>query len=247
MTDTIHDVDQKLEARTGWARIAQGAGIAIVVWAIVTHVVARVPIPPVIVIGIVFGAFVPFLNGRRRKLGLVYAILGILALLGNLPAIAGELVRPESSPAFILTLFSTLAVIVIAVAGFGVFFGYSAVPARGLALGAAAVFAIGALASVVVALNTPSDTAAAGDIEVVSEKVEFLPDVISTDAGTVGVWVDNRDGIHHTFTIEELDVDLEIPALKAKRVAFEAPAGTYDVICTVPGHESMTATLSVGG
>ena len=70
---------------------------------------------------------------------------------------------------------------------------------------------------------------------------------IRDSAGTVGVWVDNRDGIHHTFTIEGLDVDLEIPALKAKRVDFEAPAGTYDVICTVPGHESMTATLSVGG
>ena len=35
MTDTIHDVDQKLEARTGWARIAQGAGIAIVVLSLI--------------------------------------------------------------------------------------------------------------------------------------------------------------------------------------------------------------------
>ncbi|MGI9529871.1 MAG: cupredoxin domain-containing protein [Acidimicrobiia bacterium] len=247
MTGTTYDTDPRVDARTQWATVARGSGIAIVVWAIATHVVAQVPIPPVIVIGIVFGAFVPFLKPRRGKLGLAYGILGALALLGNLPSILGELARPESSPAFILTLFSTVVVIVIVASGLGVFFGYSATPARGLARGAAAVFVVGALASVVAAANTPSDTAAAGDIEVVSEKVEFLPDEIATRPGTVGVWVDNRDGIHHTFTIESLDVDLEIPALKAKRVEFEAPAGTYDVICTVPGHESMTATLTVGG
>ena len=70
---------------------------------------------------------------------------------------------------------------------------------------------------------------------------------IAVPSGTIGVWVDNRDGIHHTFTIEDLGVDLEIPALKAKRVQFDAPPGTYEIICTVPGHESMTGALTVGG
>ena len=247
MTDTIEHTDPATEIRERWARTARLGGIAIVVWAIVTHVVARVPIPPVIVIGIVFGAFVPFLNGRRRKLGLIYGILGALAVLGNLPGLVSELTRPESAPAFILTLFSTLAVLVIVVAGFGVFFGFAAEAARPLVYGGAALFLVGAAASVVVAINTPSDAVAAGDITVTAEKVEFDPDGITAEAGTVGVWVDNRDGIHHTFTIEALDVDLEIPALKAKRVEFEAPAGTYDVVCTVPGHESMTATFTVEG
>ena len=109
------------------------------------------------------------------------------------------------------------------------------------------VFVAGTAFSVIVALNTPSDLAAAADIEVTAEKVLFAPDDLTAAAGAIGVWVDNRDGIHHTFTIEELDVDLEIPALKAKRVEFQAPAGSYEVICTVPGHESMTATITVGG
>ena len=247
MTDTIHEAETKAAARDRWARTARWAGVAIVVWAIVTHVVARVPIPPVIVIGVVFGAFVPVLNGRRRKLGLAYGILGGIALLLNLPAVISELARPESAPAFILTLYSTLVVILVLVSGLGVFFGYSAEPARALVAGGVGVFVAGAAFSVVVALNTPSDLAAAGDIEVTAEKVEFVPEGISGTAGTIGVWVDNRDGIHHTFTIEELDVDLEIPALKAKRVEFEAPAGSYEVICTVPGHESMTATITFEG
>lgn len=247
MTETTHAVDQRLDARTRWAQVARWAGVAIVVWAIVTHVVARVPLPPVIVIGVVFGAFVPFLNARRRKLGLSFGILGGIALLGNMPAVISELARPESAPAFILTLYTTIAVIVVLVSGLGIFFGYTADPARALVLGVVAVFAVGTAASVVVALNTPSDAAAATDIQVTAEKVEFDPEGLTAAAGTVGVWVDNRDGIHHTFTIEDLDVDLEIPALKAKRVEFEAPPGTYEVICTVPGHESMTATITVSG
>ena len=247
MTETIDQTDPRIESRERWAQIARWAGVAIVVWAIVTHIVARVPIPPVIVIGIVFGSFVPVLNAQRRKLGLVYGILGGLALVGNLPAVVSELARPESAPAFILTLYTTIVVLIILASGLGIFSGYSADPARGLVMGGTAIFVIGALLSVAIALGTPSDAAAAGDIEVTTEKVEFVPDDISTTSGTLGVWVDNRDGIHHTFTITELGVDLEIPALKAKRVEFDAPAGTYDVICTVPGHESMTATLTVGG
>ena len=252
MTDTIHNIDQKLEARNRWARIAQGAGIAIVAWAIVTHVVARVPIPPVIVIGIVFGAFVPFLNGRRRKLGLIFGILGSPGTGRQLASgdARRACARPESAPAFILTLYTTIVVIGVhhrrrlgnllrlsrrnrarALAGRR--------DRRSSSSGTV-------VASVVVALNTPSDTAAAsGDIEVDDREGRVPPRRhLRLEAGTIGVWVDNRDGIHHTFTIEELDVDLEIPALKAKRVEFDAPAGTYEVICTVPGHESMTATLT---
>ena len=71
MADTMYDTDPKLAARQEWAGVARWAAIAIVIWAIVTHVIARVPVPPVIVIGAVFGAFIPFLNARRRKLGLV--------------------------------------------------------------------------------------------------------------------------------------------------------------------------------
>ena len=247
MTDTIPNTDPKTDARAQWARIARWSGVAIVVWAVVTHIIARVPIPPVIVIGAVFGAFVPFLNERRRKLGLIFGILGALALIGNLPAVISELARPESAPAFILTLYTTIVVIVVLISGLGIFFGFSADPSRAVLVGGTAIFVVGTIVSVVVALNTPSDAAAASDIEVTAEKVEFVPEGMSASAGTVGVWVDNRDGIHHTFTIEELGVDLEIPALKAKRVEFDAPAGTYEVICTVPGHESMTATLTVGG
>lgn len=55
------------------------------------------------------------------------------------------------------------------------------------------------------------------------------------------------NGLHHTFTVEALGVNLEIPALKSRRIAFDAPPVTYEFVCTVPGHESMTGTLIVEG
>jgi hypothetical protein len=42
-------------------------------------------------------------------------------------------------------------------------------------------------------------------------------------AGTNGVWIDNWDGIYHTFTIEELDVDVELPALKSTGMRSRSP------------------------
>jgi uncharacterized cupredoxin-like copper-binding protein len=67
------------------------------------------------------------------------------------------------------------------------------------------------------------------------------------DTGDSGLWIDNKDGIRHTFAIPELEIDVEIPALKANRVDIDAPPGSYLIICTVPGHESMTGTLTITG
>ena len=106
---------------------------------------------------------------------------------------------------------------------------------------------VGAVASIVVSVNAETAVALDTDIQVVAEKVEFGPDQVRVDSGVAGVWVDNKDGIRHTFTIDELGVDLEIPALKARRIDFAAAPGTYEFVCTVPGHEGMTGTLVVEG
>ena len=98
-----------------------------------------------------------------------------------------------------------------------------------------------------IASGVESDGAGSDDVTVVAEKLAFAPMDLAMDVADSGVWVDNRDGIRHTFTIPELGVDLEIPALKAKRVDIDATPGTYQIICTVPGHETMTGTLTVTG
>jgi hypothetical protein len=44
----------------------------------------------------------------------------------------------------------------------------------------------------------------------------------------------NHDLFCHTFTIDELDVDLEAPLGGAREVSFTAPPGTYRFYCRCP-------------
>lgn len=232
---------------TTWIRLARAAAITMVAWSAILQITARTVIPPVLVIGIVFLAFVPFLRGERRRLGLGLAAFTALAILGNLPTILDELAHPDSAPAFILTLLSVATALVAITAGLGAFFRWSTAPIKGVAIGWAAVVIVGAVGSVMASATTESEAALEGDTVVVAERIEFAPDAITVTSGSSGVWVENKDGIRHTLTIEELSVDLEIPALKSRRVDITAAPGTYSIICTVPGHENMTGTLVVEG
>ena len=59
--------------------------------------------------------------------------------------------------------------------------------------------------------------------------------------------VDSADPLRHTFTVLGTDVDVELPASRSVRTVVDLPAGTYDYICDITGHESMTGTLSGHG
>ena len=236
--------EESREARQ-WMRLARIGAIVMVVWSVILQVLAGL-IPPVAVIGAVFLGFIPFLSGERRKLGLVYAALAALAIGANLPPVIDELSNPESSPAFILTLLSVLGVTLAIVSGLGAFFRWSPSPIRRLAYGAGAVFVVGSVFSLALAAATPSDAARPGDVQVVAEGVMWMPEELTVSESS-GLWIDNRDGIRHTFTIAELGIDVEIPALRSKRIDIGAAPGTYQIVCDVPGHESMTGTLIVEG
>lgn len=245
MSDTMQR--QEETTTTTWMRLARAAAITMVVWSVVLQLTAGAVIPPVLVIGIVFLVLTPFLRGERRRLGVALAVFSTLALVGNLPNIIDELAHPDSAPAFILTLLSVVTAVVAITAGLGASFRWSTSPVKAIAIGWAAVFVVGAIGSVAASATTESDIALAGDTIVVAEKVQFAPDAITVATGSTGVWVENKDGIRHTLTIEELGVDLDIPALKSRRVDFAAAPGTYAYTCTVPGHENMTGTLVVEG
>ena len=104
---------------------------------------------------------------------------------------------------------------------------------------------VGTLASIAIASGTESVAALPGDVQVTAEQLMWAPDEIVLDDSVTGIWIDNQDGFRHTFTIPELGIDVDVPGLKARRVDVEAAPGEYQIICTVPGHESMTGTLIV--
>lgn len=251
MTETVQIPPTSTKATktstSEWMRLARGGAIVMVIWSIALHIMAGTLIPPVAVIGLVFLAFVPFLKGERRKLGLALSIFTAGALLGNVDGIVDELQNPESAPAFILTLLSTAGALLAFSGGLGAFFGWRVRPIRILAAGAAGVFLVGTVGSLAIAAGTGSDAALPADVQVTARSLMWAPEDIAIDTAATGLWIENRDGIRHTFTIPELGIDVEVPAFKARRVSIEAGPGSYRVICTVPGHETMTGTLVVTG
>lgn len=70
---------------------------------------------------------------------------------------------------------------------------------------------------------------------------------VELGSGGSELWIDNRDGVRHAFVVPELGIHLEVLALKARRVGVVAELGIYELVCTVPGHESMAGTLVVEG
>jgi plastocyanin len=105
------------------------------------------------------------------------------------------------------------------------------------ALGIAGIVAaIAALAGSALMAADRGERAQPGDLEIIAEAVKFAPDSLASDAGEVAVFVSNKDLFWHTFTIKELDVDLNVPVGGERRIAFDAPAGTYRFVCAIPGH-----------
>ena len=100
----------------------------------------------------------------------------------------------------------------------------------------------------------PDETpAAAGEAaeEVTVEMIDiaFNPNEFTIPANTdVRVVLPNNGAAPHTFTIDELGIDSgEVPGGGTGEVTINAPAGTYEYYCRVPGHRpaGMVGTLTV--
>jgi plastocyanin len=80
-----------------------------------------------------------------------------------------------------------------------------------------------------------------------TENMTFSSTALTADEGQVTIVLSNRDLFWHTFTIDELKVDLKVPVGGERQVTFTAPPGTYTFYCTIPGHHAlgMHGTLTV--
>jgi plastocyanin len=80
-----------------------------------------------------------------------------------------------------------------------------------------------------------------------TETMAFGKTELTAVAGEITVQVDNASDLPHTFTIDELGVDLAVAARSRGVAAFTAGPGTYHFYCGVAGHEAagMTGTLAV--
>lgn len=230
-----------------WRHLGVGAAIALVLWSMALQAVAGGVIPPVLVVGVAFAALALLLAlVPRTWAAAVTAVIPVLALAGNIPPIAYDLAHPEEATVFTLTVISVVGALLTSLAGFMLWSRRqaSATPAAIVGLGAVVV---AGLVGAVAAGGVESAEAAPGDVPVETRSVQFAPTEISLGIGDTGVWVDNADPFAHTFTVEGTDVDLQVPGNSTQRVDVDLDPGTYRVVCAVPGHEGMTATLTVEG
>jgi plastocyanin len=170
--------------------------------------------------------------------------LGLLAF--SAPFLVDALAHPESVADFIpLALFVVGGVVCVAatVPAFRERAG-AAVPSgvpRAVAIAAGSVFVVAAAVSLIAAAGIDTAPARAGDVRLVTEDIVFVPEASTVESGRVSVHVTNRDATRHTFTIDELGVDLNIPPNTSQRISFTADSGTYRFYCRphAPGMEGV--------
>lgn len=120
---------------------------------------------------------------------------------------------------------------------------------------AAVNFVVGVLIvlSVVLGIGLLRGTASAaralpsGAVKLVVENMAYSKNTLTADAGDVAVALENHDLFWHTFTIDQLGVDIKVPMQATDQIRFQAPPGVYSFHCTIPGHEmlGMHGTLTV--
>ncbi|HLW18510.1 MAG TPA: cupredoxin domain-containing protein [Actinomycetota bacterium] len=111
----------------------------------------------------------------------------------------------------------------------------------------AAVFIVALIAGTISQRTSKAEVARAGDVRVEMRNTAFLEKTLSAQSGSISVAVANHDLFWHTFTIDALHVNVDVPIGANRRVTFDAPPGTYEFYCRVPGHRAagMKGTLIV--
>lgn len=96
---------------------------------------------------------------------------------------------------------------------------------------------------------TPAAAAqGAAEATVTSYDIYFEPKEFSVPADTeVTVSLPNEGVTLHNFSIDELNINVDIPPGETASTTINAPAGTYEYYCNVPGHKAagMLGTLTV--
>ena len=234
------------EAGPTWRRLAVRAAFAIPIVFLLLMVVSMEFVPFLLIFMIPFAALGFWASRGGKASAIVLGALAVVFIVMNLPFVIPTLAVPASPVDFISTAWVFLAAVTAAVAGFlafrGVAGGDGARTFERVVLGVAAVAVVVSVFSFV---TYEDDTKQEGDIEMTTADFVFQPEEIEADGGTVGVFITNEDPASHTFTIEELDVDVVIPQGASVRVEFEADKGEYEFICVPHEGSGMTGTLAV--
>ncbi|HET7726916.1 MAG TPA: cupredoxin domain-containing protein [Candidatus Limnocylindrales bacterium] len=246
--------------------------VGVVAYLILVFIVPSLDNPEAAAFLPVFGAFLVVLvvgaviatrlrpSPRRRWLWLALVVPPILILLANAPYLPYSLVHP-ADPGFQVGWPLLLATLILVIAGIRVYreAGAATVGAwdgrARLTVSALAGLVIGLVVSGSLASATAGDgggtLAAAPTISdsLVMEDTSFAPATYAIASGEVlGLFVENRDSIGHSFDIDALDIHVPLPPNSTVAVAVQPVGpGQLAFYCAVPGHAEagMTGTIDV--
>ena len=87
------------------------------------------------------------------------------------------------------------------------------------------------------------------EVTVESIDIDFVPEALTIPADTdVTFLLPNSGAAQHNFSIDALGISVDqAPGQMDQKVVINAPAGTYEYYCNVPGHKEagMVGTLTV--
>jgi hypothetical protein len=248
--------------KDGYAQAAlMGLGLYFVAIAVILVAIIIYDIAEVVFLlfflapGLIVGAALLFWQRWGLVVAIVGSAIGLLFLLEDFDLI---LTTPKAFFDFASTGFGVVGLLIVLIAALAGTVQYVRKrPSAALAswqysaiVGVAAILAIAALFSIVLtALNTGSVSAsdAEGAQRITAKHTKWDVEVVTVQAGDVKLVVKNRDPILHTFTIDDLDVDVKLGPWSEQVVVLEGlTAGNYGFICRVFDHETdMTGVITV--
>ena len=233
------------EAVPEWRGLLKWSTVVSIALLAFVNIVADV-IPPLVVFAILMLIGLLWLRRGTKAPAMLLMITHALHIILGLPFIAPTLAVPASAGDFIVNVALLLAGLTGFAAAIRVLIrrpGSTAAPKK-LGRAAVALFAVAAIFSVVSMLRYEDASVEQGDIRLTTENLAFSETVLETQGGQVSLHLNNLDDTVHTFTIDELGVNLGVPASGSGRTTFEAEPGTYEFYCA-PHREDMKGTLYV--
>jgi len=228
-----------------WRILAVWTGIGTIATLFVFTAIIGAFIPPLVVFALLYGVGVWLTRKGGRAGPIMLAVLSLLFVASNAPFVVPALAVPASTVDFVMSGLLMVLALTNFVAAIAALRSASTGARAGLVGRASVVLMLLVIVVAVIGrLTYDSPPAQTGDVEIATQDFEFSSDVIQADGGEVSVFIDNKDSALHTFTVEELDVDVAVPGGSTARVTFDAAAGSYEFIC-LPHESEMKGTLEV--
>ena len=230
--------------RTGeWLRLLAGVTGVVALVDLAFIALVREVIPPLVVAAALTGIGIALVRRFPRIAAIVLGLTSALMLTGALQFGAEHLAHPSSGIDFSHAAIGILGRIIAIAAAVMALRRTSGSGARRLAAVSVGLLGVTLVVAGVATVAAAGDQAEPGDVVTAIVDHDFA-DRIEVAAGDT-VLVDNQEPFRHTFTVEGTAIDVVVPASQGVRIPIDLAPGTYPVMCAIPGHEAMDATLTV--